>query len=118
MPIWPQFVDGYLEAALWTAADEDGDPLDEHYSIENFSQKAVNEAVSDCNKFIEKNREDLEAVGDEGRNGHDFWLTRGRHGAGFWDRGYGEVGKRLTDAAHKFPERHVYTGSDDLLYFE
>ena len=28
--------------------------------------------------------------------GHDFALTRNHHGAGFWDRGYGEVGNLLT----------------------
>lgn len=30
---------------------------------------------------------------------HDFALTRNGHGAGFWDRGLGEVGDRLTEAA-------------------
>lgn len=29
--------------------------------------------------------------------GHDFQLTRNGHGAGFWDRGYGEDGTYLTD---------------------
>ena len=31
--------------------------------------------------------------------GHDFWLTSQGHGAGFWDRGLGEVGDILTDSA-------------------
>ena len=30
-------------------------------------------------------------------SGHDFALTRNRHGAGFWDRGLGEIGDMLTD---------------------
>ncbi len=33
------------------------------------------------------------------RHGQDFYLTRNGHGTGFWDRGYGDVGKRLTEAA-------------------
>ena len=33
------------------------------------------------------------------QHGGDFYLTRNRHGAGFWDRGYGDVGKQLTEAA-------------------
>lgn len=32
--------------------------------------------------------------------GHDFWLTRRGHGAGFWDRGLGDLGKRLSEAAN------------------
>ena len=28
--------------------------------------------------------------------GHDFWLTRNGHGAGFWDRGLGALGETLT----------------------
>lgn len=33
------------------------------------------------------------------RHGQDFYLTRNGHGAGFWDRGYGEIGRQLTEAA-------------------
>ena len=36
--------------------------------------------------------------------GHDLWLTANRHGAGFWDRGTGEIGDRLTVAAHAYGE--------------
>jgi hypothetical protein len=27
--------------------------------------------------------------------GIDFWLTRNRHGAGYWDRGLGITGDKL-----------------------
>lgn len=30
---------------------------------------------------------------------YDYWLTRNRHGAGFWDRGLGNTGDRLTSLA-------------------
>ena len=39
--------------------------------------------------------------------GHDFWLTRNGHGAGFWDRSDclpEDAGERLTDAAEKYGE--------------
>ena len=35
---------------------------------------------------------------------HDFALTRNRHGAGFWDRGYGELGDFLSDLARIWGE--------------
>jgi len=46
------------------------------------------------------------------RHGEDFALTRNRHGAGFWGRGYGEVGDRLTEAAHAFGEALVIVTDD------
>lgn len=32
-------------------------------------------------------------------HGADFYLTRNGHGTGFWDRGYGDIGTQLTEAA-------------------
>lgn len=118
VPIWPQFVDAYLEAALWTATDEEGNDLDQTYSIEDFSQEDINEAVKESNDFIKANLKDLESVGDPSQHGHDFWLTRNGHGAGYWDRGYGAVGKRLTDAAHVYGEAYVNVGDDGDLHIE
>jgi len=115
-PIWPEFVDMYLETALWSETDENEKPLDENYDVDDFSQKAIDQAVEESNKFIKANLKDLKAVGNPSHHGHDFWLTRNHHGAGFWDRDYGKRGDRLTKAAHKFGERHVYVGVDGLLY--
>ena len=43
------------------------------------------------------------------QHGHDFALTRNGHGTGFWDRGYGVVGGRLTEAAQAYGEHSVLT---------
>jgi hypothetical protein len=40
---------------------------------------------------------------DEHSLGHDLWLTAAGHGAGFWDRGLGAAGARLTAYAKLFP---------------
>lgn len=45
------------------------------------------------------------------RAGHDFWLTRNGHGAGFWDRSELEadgVGRKLTDIAKTYGEVNAY----------
>lgn len=34
---------------------------------------------------------------DESAAGRDYWYTRNGHGVGFWDRGLGDVGDKLTD---------------------
>lgn len=55
---------------------------------------------------------------DEELAGHDFWLTRNGHGAGFWDRS--ELDKptqgRLTKAAHAFGNSDLYVGDDGRIY--
>jgi hypothetical protein len=119
IPIWPKFVDAYLEAALWSSSvGDDERPLDDQgYTIHDFAQEAIDEAVLESNDFIRANRKDLEQVGSPAQHGHDFWLTRNRHGAGFWDRGYGEIGKRLTENAHPYGDANAYVGDDRRVYF-
>lgn len=117
MPIWPKFVDAYLEAALWASIDDNGDPFDKNYDIEDFDQESIDKAVKESNEFIMANREDLEKVGNEEQHGHDFWLTRNGHGAGFWDRGYpDDIHSRLTESAHSFGEQHVFAAGDGTVY--
>ncbi len=117
------FVTQYLETALWssTQCDEAGNnctPLDEDYSIDDFAVEALLQAIADCDAFREDNADDLALAGDDSQNGHDFWLTRNRHGAGFWDRGYGEVGTRLSDAAHVWGSVDPYIGDNGKVYFQ
>jgi hypothetical protein len=111
------FIRGYTTAALWST-------FDEYYSLE--LAEATKEAFrADCIKFVSENLENLNkykvhmenpAWSGEEMAGHDFLLTRNRHGIGFWDRGAGEVREKLTEAAHKYLTRCVYLGDDDLVY--
>lgn len=110
------FLDGYLACALWSSVDDDGHPLDERYDLEDIDLKSVTLMKSECAAFQEETAADLALAGNDAQNGHDFWLTRNDHGAGFWDRGYGDVGKRLTDAAHAWGDSALYIGDDGKLY--
>lgn len=48
--------------------------------------------------------------------GHDFWLTRNRHGAGFWDDGWPEdAEKTLTDLAHSFGEKWYHLDENGFI---
>jgi hypothetical protein len=107
-----------MVCALWSAPEnDDGTQLDSEHDTDDFSDEAKAEMKKDCDDFEKANADDLEETGaDDGRNGHDFCLTRNRHGAGFWDRGYGKVGDRLTEAAHAHGESNVYKGDDGKLY--
>lgn len=45
-----------------------------------------------------------------GQHGHDFLLTRNRHGTGFWDRGYpDDIGNALAENAKAYGEHQVLT---------
>jgi len=121
-PDQKKFVIGYLEAALWTGTDESdesgGEPLDSNYDIDDFAGEAIEKAVADSTKFMAENRIDLiKASKDYSQHGHDFLLTRNGHGAGFWDRGYGKVGERLTAATKRYGEQNPYLGDDKKIYF-
>ena len=117
----------YLEAALWSSmdnADESGgEPLDTNYDFSDIDDETLKQMKKDCLKF----REEMPELEDDGSEflpdkffeqlGHDFWLTRNRHGAGFWDGDWSkEDGKKLTDLAHKFGEFDLYIGDDGKIH--
>jgi hypothetical protein len=128
------FERGYIEAALWSSMDNSdpntgGDPLDSNYDIEDISPEAMERIRKDCAEFQKINANLLEEYyqrmgsynehSAESRAGHDFWLTRNGHGAGFWDRTElkeGGLGKKLTEAAHKFGECDLYIGDDHQVH--
>jgi hypothetical protein len=120
-PVSGAFLDGYLEAALWSSTDESdesgGEPLDKNYSISDVSDDLMRQAIADCNSFVTKNEKLLDQVGhDDSQHGHDFWLTRNGHGAGFWDRNYGKPGDDLSEAAKSFGNFNLYVGDDGKIY--
>jgi hypothetical protein len=118
-----QFQSGYVEAMLLLMTDGDGDPLDE-LDFTDVADGTMDGIIRDCVAFAADNADDLmfysEHYGDDIRAGMDFFLTRNRHGAGFWDRDYAETGRtvlaRLTDAAHVYGETWEYVGDDGKVY--
>ncbi len=124
------FTRAYIEAALWSSTDnatpQGGEPLDKNYSASDIAPEAMARIVSDCAKFQVDHGETLGRAyvtgnGDDygvAQAGHDFWLTRNGHGAGFWDRGLEDVGAALTAAAHAVPfgSCDLYVGDDGKLY--
>lgn len=124
-----QFVGGYLECLKWsTSGNADGADVE---SLEDFafSDSAHASAIADCAAFFSGNHADLieaaAAYEEKGTNGetgmsyagHDFWLTRVGHGAGFWDGDLPQdLGDRLTEASKAAGEVWPYIGDDGLIY--
>ena len=109
------FTTQYLETALWSSTDDDDRPLNENYGLEDISLAALQEAIAECQSFQSDHFDLIKS--DLSRAGHDFWLTRNRHGTGFWDGDWGpEVGAILTDAAHIWGSIHLSVGDDGQIY--
>ena len=121
-----EFTTSYAETALWSTTDmnEEGDmgeSLDENYGLEDLAPETVKEMIEDCKDFQEANADLLErayeATGnDEAQAGHDFWLTRNGHGAGFWDGDWGDFGDELTEMSKPHGEVNLYVGDDGKIY--
>ena len=109
------FYRAYIEAMLWSSMGDDDEPLDKNYSAENLAPETITASRTDCEAFLEQCGEELHH--NYSSAGHDFWLTRNHHGAGFWDGDWGkERGERLTNASHTFREVWPYVGEDGFIY--
>lgn len=116
-PTLNQFCKGYVEAALWSSTDDAGNPMDRDHGAEDIAMETLVKMVSDCTRFQATNQIDLVRSGlSPDYQGHDFWLSRNGHGAGFWDRGLGAVGDKLHKAAKNMGEVYLYVGDDGKIY--
>lgn len=112
------FTRAYIAALLWSELDDTtGEHFDEHYDASNLSPSALESITTDCSVFQRHNADLLERAGDDVQNGHDFLLTRNRHGSGFWDHDYdASVSGLLTADAHRYAETNLFCGDDGQLY--
>jgi hypothetical protein len=115
------FERGYVEAALKFSGDY---PLDKYYNVDDISSGCLEKMLSDCNAFQIENASTIDAASTRDRNenekrrraGADFFLTRNRHGAGFWDGDWSEPqATTLTNAAHRFGEFELYETDDKAV---
>ena len=116
-----QFVDQYIATALWSSNDESdergGEPLDRNYGPSDIAPETRRKMFLDAVSFYKANIMDFN---DPSQAGHDFWLTRNGHGAGFWDRSEDvyspAAAKRLTNASKAYGEFDLYVGDDNQIH--
>ena len=120
------FMAGYEECALWSSMDDDGEPLAGY----DMASDTSDSFETDCAAFYMAHKDlihredaplsnDHQSIGDRqaAMAGHDFWLTRNGHGAGFWDGDWpDDIGEQLTVAAEKFGPVDLYVGDDGRIY--
>lgn len=110
------FTRAYIEAALWSSTDDFGTPLDRDYGVSDLAGPTLLKMKRDAAKFQREHSHDL-AANSSARGGSDFWLTRNRHGSGYWDGDWPKPeATRLTDAAHGFGEVDLYVGDNGKIH--
>ena len=113
-------IDAYIECAFFCDA---GEP-DQCPSDAELSNLGYLTAASDCADFLQLcERENvLSEYAETGRTwdsfGNDLWFTRNGHGCGFWDRGMGDLGDKLTKLAKAMGSRYLLEGDDGMAYIE
>lgn len=121
------FTRAYIEAALWSSTTDDDTPMDRDYSASDISAETLAKIIADCAAFQSANAEVIlseyrthaDCVDNtvDALAGHDFWLTRNGHGAGFWDGDWIEpIATQLTDASKRMGEVNLYVGDDGEIY--
>jgi hypothetical protein len=133
-----EFTKAYIEAALWAtpSCDDEGgvvlEALSDQYCVTDLAPSTLAAMQRDCLQFqkeqaallaeaykIYPGRAHVSADGNgysqQEYAGHDFWLNRNGHGAGFWDRGLGVVGEKLSAACKETGGVYIYV-ADGLIY--
>ena len=118
-------VDSYLETAIWT--EEDGNAELEGKTIHDFSDNARNQAREEILWFLKNSTAMFgsSVFTDVSYTsiGHDIWLSRNHHGAGFFDRGYEkEISDFLMYLSHELGDINIYIkefdNEDSKIYFD
>lgn len=110
-----EVIDSYLETALFTSDEEEGISGMAIFEFDGEERMKVKEEIEKFIKEVEE--EGLLNVTDAGLFGHNFWLTRNGHGAGFWDAGLGEDGEKLSEISKKYGTSDLYVGDDNKPHF-
>lgn len=123
------FTRGYVTCVFWLGVEDpedDSGNTDADVTFDDLAPETLQSMIADCHRFQQDAAEALsEAYGrgySEERAGHDFWLTRNGHGAGFWDRDVlqaAKIGERLTSLCGwrtTFGGVDLYLGDDGKIY--
>jgi len=118
------FTVAYIEAAIFTEEENLGGAGT--VAVQQLSDELIHTMRQDCIAFAQRALPLLlEPISHRNQSensiaalmGHDFWLTRNGHGAGFWDGDWSEPhGSKLDEIAKAFSTVDLYRGSDGRIY--
>jgi hypothetical protein len=103
----------YLEAAFWT--EEEQNPELQSKTINDVDQASLQKTKNDIMQFLrmalQQAREELKTY-DSKSVGHNLWLSRNGHGAGFFD----DNNDKLQNIARNMKSSDLYVGDDGKVY--
>lgn len=106
------FTLGFIEAMFFTDAEYAGYADLHHTALSTIRQICAEWQNVNNHLLIQAYDHNYDAA----QAGRDLWFTANGHGVGFWDRGLGEIGDKLTEAAQTLGEIYVYLGDDNLVH--
>jgi len=109
-----EFTEAVIKALYFTDTGEEGQPG----KGDQLADETRVRLEADCTSFWYRMRHFLQPTGMTATQaGHDFWLTRNHHGAGFWDGDWPEPPATwLARLADGYGEFEIYRGDDGLIY--
>jgi hypothetical protein len=120
-----------MVTALWSSTDDSDTPLDAEHDIDDVHPDTLARLRSEAVAFYQANREHIHCVDaplardmdgssykrEAAMAGHDYWLTRCGHGAGFWDGDWPEPAATVLDNASKASGNvDLYVGDDGMIH--
>jgi hypothetical protein len=121
-----RFLAAYIETAMWADGHAEMFEIDDDPTLAPEAETAMRE---EAGRWFDAKEPTIQAAIDAGgvrcgpdfdewgHAGHDFWLTRNGHGAGYWDGDWPEpFAAQLSEAAHKAGGRDLYLGDDGLVW--
>ena len=102
-----EFTRAYLECAEWAGVDSEQEEALELGVSPKWDDRSIAQAKEECAAFVGAHLAD---IGDRlSQAGHDFYLTRNGHGAGFWDGDWPEdAGERMTVGSKPYGSANVW----------
>lgn len=110
----------YIETALWSSCDDEDEPMNRNHTNKDIHPDTLSRMRRDVTEFVNANYTDLASwvgcTSAEQQSGHDLWLTRNGHGAGFWEDEWDGPGSILTRAAEAMGTFDLYIGDDGKIH--
>jgi hypothetical protein len=112
-----RFFDAYIQAAVFCEEESVLEGKDADFV---FAPETISELFIKAASFFATNAELIASACTAAdywleQAGHDLWLTSNGHGAGYWDRGLGDIGDKLTKAAKENGSVDLYLSDDGLV---
>ena len=103
------FVHAYLEAVDFTETGDTEQPPIGSELTDDFERASIIDCLAFYQRIkvylpYEEARQSDPLTTPAAQAGHDFWLTRNGHGAGFWDGDWQKYGEMFTKIAQSFGE--------------